>query len=104
MSVEENLAKVAEALHGIDHTAPSNSKYKYGRLMAMMAELVDLPSTAVYASHVSKPDNLEVRLGQSKMARGPIFRLQLFWTENTAPTSSMPRVNSPKNTDARSCC
>ncbi|MFH9416223.1 Shedu anti-phage system protein SduA domain-containing protein [Streptomyces rochei] len=69
MSVEENLAKLTEALHGVDHSATSNSKYKYGRLMALVAQLAGLPSTSVYASQVSKPDNLEVRFGQSKDAR-----------------------------------
>lgn len=69
MSVEENLAKLTEALHGVDHRATSNSKYKYGRLMALVAQLAGLPSTSVYASQVSKPDNLEVRFGQSKDAR-----------------------------------
>ncbi|MEV5184489.1 Shedu anti-phage system protein SduA domain-containing protein [Streptomyces werraensis] len=69
MSAEENLVKIAEALDGVDHTATSNSKYKYGQLMALVADLVNLPRTAVYASQVSKPDNLEVRFGQSKDAR-----------------------------------
>ncbi|MEU5094835.1 Shedu anti-phage system protein SduA domain-containing protein [Streptomyces sp. NPDC020996] len=69
MTVEDNLAKLAEALQGVNHSATINSKYKYGRLMTLIGQLTGFPSETIYASQVSKPDNLDVRFGQSKDAR-----------------------------------
>ncbi|WP_328625863.1 DUF4263 domain-containing protein [Streptomyces sp. NBC_00353] len=69
MTVEENLANLAQLLEGVDHRAPINSKHKYGKALSLIAEFADLPASDLYASQVSKPDNLDVRLGQSRDAR-----------------------------------
>lgn len=78
MTVEENLANLALLLKGVNHQAPINSKHKYGSAMSLIADFAGLPTGDVYASQVSKPDNLDVRLGQSRDARSAKLAVALI--------------------------
>ncbi|MGW4902823.1 Shedu anti-phage system protein SduA domain-containing protein [Streptomyces albidoflavus] len=81
MSAEENLTKLANMLTGIEHSNTANSKYKYGSVMRFIADLTGLPPDSVYVSQISKPDNLDVRFGQSKDARKAKLGIGLILAE-----------------------
>ncbi|MGW6207507.1 Shedu anti-phage system protein SduA domain-containing protein [Streptomyces sp. NPDC055089] len=78
MTPEENLENLAQLLKGVNHQAPINSQHKYGSALSLIASCAQLPSNAVYASQISKPDNLDVRLGQSKDARNAKLAIALI--------------------------
>ena len=64
---EDLMHRISDLLSGIDHSAPSATKYR--RLEAVIAPLADLEPQQVYTGYVSKAGNLRVRLTQSDRAK-----------------------------------
>lgn len=70
------LARFESLLRAVDHGATSTTKYR--AFEAFIAELVGIPATRIYTTHVAKPGNFDVRMTQSARARNAWLRIALL--------------------------
>ncbi|MGH3979897.1 MAG: hypothetical protein ACRDRZ_13010 [Pseudonocardiaceae bacterium] len=61
------VVEINARLHGVNHSAPSNSKYN--PLAEYLAGLTGLDLASIYIVHISKPGNVTVRMEQSQRAK-----------------------------------
>jgi Domain of unknown function (DUF4263) len=67
--------EIERLLRSVNHEATSPLKYR--EFERYLAELLDIPASAIYTTHVAKPGNFDVRMTQSKRARGAQLRVAL---------------------------
>lgn len=65
-----------DRLADVNHSAPSVAKYQ--PIKVYLADLLQLPQSAVYATYISKAGNAGVRAGQSPKARSASLIIALI--------------------------
>jgi hypothetical protein len=68
--------EIERHLRDVDHGAPSATKYR--KFERYLAELLDIPASDIYTTHVAKPGNFDVRMTQSDRARDSRLRVALL--------------------------